>query len=525
MAYQRSDLRTVKPRVKPTNANKSLIVVSRSDVYLERSGEVFPRAELPKVLLCEPSSIVVAHRAGDLVQECDDVFGARDDWQFRVTPIVYDVYNPNQIRSRQVVKESVVAFFGFSDASKKGNSRYFYPLDPLSFVRKTVFEIHRNSGTGADELTGLLDFGKQVRSFLVENDLQIRPTSGGIGGQLLRDRRFYPDARRKVPRATNDKVRDRLPGNFYRLYGAEVGRVYRASYLDQINAHHASAAQLRLPCANNLMARGRFATFEDKAWRKHGTAGYKIEIERPGLFYARIWSQGGSGRKPVLPLMEKRGSELRYFYSNELEELQSYGRIEYLIAAWTSGETDTGINAYAQWAVRQLARTTESDRGWIKPTLLSTYGILAAKAKYTEYGYKRAKGGEEKLYPIGTKRLAVMAKRTEKALESPVANVIHRGMIEAETRLESIRLARELGASGVEILAIYADSVFVRSGPLPLLPANWKIQSHLTGLRFLSATMFTSKELTKLPGVGGNEARKQLTSSKAPLNARAKQSC
>jgi hypothetical protein len=459
------------------------------------------------------------------VQECDDAFGYRDDWQFRVTPVVYDVYNPNQVRSRQVVKESVVAFFGFSDTSKRGNSRYFYPLDPLSFVRKTVFEIHQNSGTGASELTELLAFGVRVRSFLVENGLQIRPTSGGIGGQLLRDRRFYPNARRKVPRATNDKARDRLPGNFYRLYGAEVGRVYRATYLDQVNAHHTSASKLRLPCANNLMARGRFATLEDEAWRKHGTTGYKVEIERAGLFYARIWSQGGDGRKPVLPFMEKRGSELRWFYSNELEELQAYGRIEYLVAAWTSDQADTGINRYARWAVQQLAQTDEPNRGWVKPTLLSTYGILAAKAKHTEFGYKRAKGGEEKLYPIGTKRLAVLAKRSEKALESPVANVIHRGMIEAETRLESIRLARELEASGVEILAIYADSVFVRSGELPLLPPNWKIQSHLTGLRFLSATMFTSKELTKLPGVGGGEARRRLTSSKSPLNARAKRSC
>lgn len=506
--------RTVKPRTRPTNADKPLIVVSRSEVYLERTGEIYPRSEFPKLTLVEPSSIVAVHRAGDLVQECDKVFSDNPNWQFRVTPIEYDMYRPNRVKSRQVIKQTTVSLFGFRGDRR---SRYFYPLDPLSFVRKTVFEIRQNSGTGANETYELLEWAKEVRQFLIENDIQIRPTSGGIAGQLLKDRRFYPNARRKVPRSTNDKVRSKLSGNFYRLYSAEVGRVYRATYLDQSNAHHFAARRIRFPDANSLMARGRFASLEDSAWRKPETSAGRIELSRPGLFYGRVWSEGGTGDKPMLPFMEKRGSELRWWYSNELEELQRYGRVEYLVAAWTANETDTGLNRYATWAIRQLQRSPTTQRGWTKPLLLSTYGILATKAKHSEFGYKRAKSGETKLYPIGVQRLEVVAKRSEKALEPGFANVIHRGMIEAETRLESIRLARELYESGIEVLAVYADSVFVRSGPLPLLPEPWKIQAHLTGLRFLSASMFTSKELTKLPGIGASEQRKRLMESKRPL--------
>jgi hypothetical protein len=90
----------------------------------------------------------------------------------------------------------------------------------------------------------------------------------------------------------------------------------------------------------------------------------------------------------------------------------------------------------------------------------------------------------------------------EKLHEMGMANVIHRGLIEAETRLRSLELARKLSEEEHKVLAIYADSVFVAGGkPLPLLAPPWRVQNHLTALRFLTSTAFTSHELEKMPGV------------------------
>lgn len=201
--------------------------------------------------------------------------------------------------------------------------------------------------------------------------------------------------------------------------------------------------------------------------------------------------------------MKRGGFHRCYIFTNELPMIHEIGGyVEYVIAAWTSSESDTGIRRYAKWSKETLHSSDPSRMAWVKPTLLAAYGILAARPRPLEFGYKRAVNGEPKNYALGGSMIQVQAKRTRQEFESPTTNVIQRGMIEAETRLRSIMLARDLTARGITVLALYADSVFVESdSALPLLPYPWKVQQHVTDLRFFNSTSFTSREVTKLPGI------------------------
>jgi hypothetical protein len=88
-----------------------------------------------------------------------------------------------------------------------------------------------------------------------------------------------------------------------------------------------------------------------------------------------------------------------------------------------------------------------------------------------------------------------------RSIESPVVNVMYRGLIEAEQRRRTLDLARTLHRQGHNVLAIYADSLFVEGTTVPLLPDGWRVDQALDDLQFGSATHFTSRTLSKLPGV------------------------
>lgn len=494
--------RIVKPR-RRHSPHLPIIAVADGRAFVERTGEIVEN-DLPGLCLREPSSIWACQSAGYIVRDLDEHFKSNLRWQFRATPVERERYRPNREKSRVVIRETVISFFGFQSPGKKKAGHYHYPIDPVPFVRKTIREIW---GHELDKLQALFEWGCDVREFLVEQELKLSPTSGGIAGQLLRDPRFYPDPRRKVPKATNAKARPTLPGNYYKLCDAEPDQLYAAAYLDQKSAHHSIAQGLPFPCANTLRGRGYFRTLTDRPWTRSKSPRFARELSRPGLFYGRINVPPELPGQHPPPFLEGGGSRLAYWYSNELSEIRARrGEVEYLIAAWTSDNPETGLNRYAAWSTDTLRGVSSVRRGWLKPTLLSTYGILAARPKPLEFGYRQAKSGLEKSYPIGSGLIPVIARRTSHDVEMPTANVIHRGMIEAETRLRSLKLARELCASGIRILAVYADSVIVevkRNGKtaLPLLPDGWAIESYLTGLRFITATAFTSSEMTRLPGV------------------------
>jgi hypothetical protein len=491
--------KTVKPRkigYKPL----PIIAVSREtdEIYVERTGETLPFDCLPLLVATNPSSIIVSTNVGAVVKFLDDIWDADPEWQFRMTPVKTEYFKPNRQKARTVTKRTVVAFFGFTRG--KGKNLYHYPIEPDAFVGKTIHELR----PGKDpRVIKLYEWASDVRFFLKENNLMIRPTTGGIAGQLLKDERFYPEARRKVPRSTNDKARDQLPGNYYRLYVPERS-THTATYLDQKSAHHSCATGIQFPDANSLYAKGHFASPADKAMARKGTPRFQKLIAEHGLFYVNLTSPNMPYRTFPLPCMEKSGNNPAWVFSNEIPYiLESGGDITSIIAQWTSPNAEQGMNRYAEWSLAELAESDDTRRTWLKPLLHSTYGILATKPRPIEFGYKRAKGGTEKRYPVGSGVVTVQARVTSGAHEMPTANVIHRGMIEAETRLRSIRLAKFFTSKGMKVLAIYADSIFVDTNgkSMPLLDNRWHVKGQLDRLQFFNSTSFTSDILTKLPGI------------------------
>lgn len=500
--------RVVRPR-KSHSFDRRIIATDGTSLYLERTGEVFGLDRLATLICSEPPSIFVAHNVGVYLQRLDRALDSNPFWQFKLTPVKREVWKPN--RERFVTHtQSVVSFFGFMSEDRKAN-RYHYALDPIVFQQRSVGELwSRDTAT----LTALVEWAQDVRSFVVENELRISPSSGGLAGQLLKDPRFYPEPRRKVPKATNEAARERMPGNFYSLIDARVGKIYRATYLDQRTSHHTIAESTPLPSSNSLFARGHFLRIANdgtchRAWIRGGTRAFeKFRAEHHGLLYCRVITPKVPKFAP--PFMASGiGESYQFIFTNEIDDLYANGgRILSVVAAWTSTEVDTGISKYARWAKEQSELAGPNRRRWLKPTLLSAYGLLAARPKELEFGFKRGRG-IDRLYPVGSGVVAVKATRTRRKIELPICNVIQRGMIEAETRARSLRLARELDSCGHRILAVYADSIFVDSGqPLPLLPPEWRIQEHLTSLRFHAPTAFTSLEMSKLPGIPRDSERR-----------------
>jgi hypothetical protein len=496
--------RTVKPR-KPYTADLPAMAVTARRVLLE-SGEVHERAYLPELLAEHPSALVACANPPRLVAELDEHLADHPLWQFRLSPVVRDVWKGGETIERR--EEVIVNFFGFKRPNGRSRNRYFYPLAPGTFVRRSIQEIRPDA---PNYLHALLDWIVDVRTFCLENDLRPSPTAGGLASQLLRDQRFYPLPRRKVPTRTNEKARPHLPGNCYELR-ADPERVYAAArYIDQQDAHHFAASTIKLPHADGLRARGRFRDLEPKPWAKPGSRAWDLVTSQHGLLFGRFEiPRELAWRRYVPPELTRPGPVDRWVYTHELDDWIALGaRPRWISAAWTSPIADDGLQAYARNARRWIHDPENAERKpWLKPTLLAAYGVLAAKPRRLTFAYRRSEKGDVESWTVGPREIEVMVRRTSREQQSPIANVIQRGMIEAETRRLSLSLARELEeAHGREVLAVYADAVIVRdnrsidSPELPLLPEPWRLKERLTHLQFIHQQAFTSLEIRRLPGV------------------------
>jgi hypothetical protein len=468
-----------------------VISVTKTDVMLERTGEVYPIEELPNVIVAEDSSIIVAEEMGRVILRLNDAFKDSKTFQYKLTPIYRDAHPVNgKVKSRAVLRDTTTSLVGFP-------GHYHHPIDPVSFIRFSVNEFDKRD---LPKLNKLMDWGMEVRNFCIENDLLFKPSAGGIAAQLLRDPRFYPKARRKVPKIINAKGRKRLPGNFYQLYG-ETERRYSASYVDMQGAHHFIAQRVKFPCANTLKAYGQFSTEKPTVWARPNSKRLRGVMSWHGLFHVKLSVPAiGKGRFAP-PYMEKQGQFDVWIFSNELPMIRALGgRVEAVYAVLGSPDVDEGLSKYAQWAVKQLDERADQ-KGWLKPLLHSPYGVLAARPRPMEFGWRIAKGGEADVYPMAGKVVPVKVLKTKRIIEGNTANVIHRAMIEAEQRMMALTLAQELSDKGGKVICIYADSLFVNMPQLPLLPEPWVLKEQVTNLRFLSATQFMSPQITRLPGV------------------------
>jgi hypothetical protein len=492
--------RIVKPR-KRSNWWRNIIAIDRDEVLLETTGQLYSvRDDLETIIIAQPSSLVVAHNVGFIVKDLDRHFSVLTNWNFKAVPVEREVWKPNRA-ANIVVTDTVIGWFGF-----KG--RVHFPLDPLVFSRSTVHDLIPGD---APTIAKLLLWGQQYREWMLTQGITFKTTQGGVASALLRDSRFYPNARRKVPAATNAKARPKLPGNYYRLKTSTAALHRTALYFDQIRAHHSCARDLSFPDADSLYGKGRFRNPDkaDKLHARSGTAFFDRLIQEPGLFCLDVINKGKYGeREYPLPIQERPGRQRVYVYSNELDYLRSNATIiEGIVAAWTSAESETGLNRYAEWSLAELDKQVEK-QAWLKPCLLATYGVLATTPRRLKIGFRQSVKGTDKKYPVGGALLDVKEHATRADREANIVNVIHRGMIEAETRLRSLKLAKLLDDAGLRIIAIYADSVFAsteRGQTLPMLPTGWKIEAALTALQFVNEVSFVSNELVKLPGITREE--------------------
>lgn len=500
--------RTVKPR-KPDHSRLPVIAVDQWEgvIAVERTGELVSIDEAVRLVLTEPSSLWIIPAASNFVRILDERMRDHPSWQFRGSPSKRPTYGPTG-PSRVVVQDFIVAFFGLSAKDKKSRGHYHYPIDPNVFLRRHLDAL---SGSGPLALR-LLRWGVDVANWCEAQGLTPKPTAGGIAGQLLRDKRFFPEDRRKVPKATNARIRQALPGNYYRLFTAPE-RPRDAIYLDLKSAHHNAAVNIRFPDPNTMLARGRFKEtdklLEDstaaKAWLRPGQVAFDALLARShGLLLAHLTVPRLKPDRFPPPCCERPGQHLVFVYTNELPMLKELGVIiDGIEAAWTSYRVDRGLNRYAEWALSEIAGSHPVRKPWLKPTLLATYGVLASKPRTTEFAYANAHGGTLRHYPAGSGRIPALSKRSETEVETQTVNVVYRGMIEAQTRMDVLAMARYVTSRGVEVLSIYADSVFVAAdgAPLPLLPHPWDTKGQLTRCKFFNATSFVSQELCKLPGI------------------------
>jgi hypothetical protein len=424
-------------------------------------------------------------------------------WQFGVTPLQREVYSPSGHPSQKILLQGLsVNFLGwalYKASNRNTPNLYHLAIDPITFANFPLV-----SKGEEHTLDVLLEWGQNLRAFCVKQSINLRPTQGGTARQFLRDKHFYPKPRRKVPRATNERVRERLPGNHYEVR-ADPKREYDAIYIDQSKAHHYHALNTEFPDSQHICAHGAFHTNTDNA--NQDSQPYITSPTRVaaflngfrGLVHAEIHAPNRA-RRWIPPLLAKH-RPVGYFFTNELDLLKSLDvTVVSVIAAWGCQETETGLNQYAEWSLDQLG---DNPPQWQKTLLLSTYGTLATKSRKHSVGYAKSAGGSEEILSVGRRTLPAKIHTATKENEPSTNNVLHRGLIEAATRSESLMFANYLQEHNQQVLCIYADAVIVTNQPdrpLPLIPQPWRVKTTLHNLRFISQNAFVSDEMTKIPG-------------------------
>jgi hypothetical protein len=365
----------------------------------------------------------------------------------------------------------------------------------------------------------LLAWAADVRAWAMDNDLELRNAFAGYAAQLLRDSRFYPEPRRRVPRATNEKARESLPGNLVQLYVPPGPDSYNVTAIDQRQAHHRIVQTLPLPDANTLFARGYYGNLDESPDGYYCTPAdplYHRTVNEPGVVLAGMHSRFSRRREYRLPVQDFNGFQRVMLYTNTIPFIEAHGsRIEGIYAAWTSDTADTGLARYGAWAQAELEHALTNRKRWLKPLLHSTYGLLAARPRPLEVGHRQAKGGKRTTFLLGAREFSVRAV-TLPNWQPNIVNVIQRGMIEAETQIRSLTMAEELARSGCRVLHIHTDGMHVE-GQLPLLPDDWSVTG-LTRVTYIDRVSWVARERDCLPG-RDQQARAEVISHYAQLHS------
>lgn len=506
------------PRKKGFQRLPIVAVDERSGELLDETGEVTTLESFIELLPFSESCLIVTCQSAWVLALIQTQWERTTGWYSKATRRERAIYTGNVILKSGITVSvaSVVPHYCGWRRGKCRNGRRnsyggmfrlaFHFLDPDLFYAsekavQDVFGIPRDMTTRK-----LLEWGIAVRQFCEENDLPINPTQGSLSAKFLTDPRFYPKPRRKVPKATNDRLRRYLPGNHSTVFVRTGGdRQFNGHYLDQRRAHHYHARTTRLPSANSLFAHGDFVrlkqvSLDPTAFLNGGFHGV----------VAGNFTPPKRGVTILPPGWRRRAISRRMVSTAEWPWLSDIGvECTGLYAAWGSTEADAGIPAYSVHAERELDRWVRRPSGakWLKPILVSTYGALAVNVETT---FDTLIGGHvpddraPESWPAGSEELhGYLMRHTRGAsMEPGTVNVLHRLLIESATRTESLAFANHLTGLGYWVLMIHVDALIIEDGdrPLPMLFEPWQYKSYLTGLTFHDHCSFESLEMTRMPG-------------------------
>lgn len=509
---------TVTPRDPQCNANRPIVVVI-DDSYCTEDGVTGSTSSLVEDLRHMPlTTVVTATESAAFLKLTQDRWGKYENFNFRVMPVEREIFTGRSHGRKLSLSLTSVSWFGWSKEkcgrSNSVRNRYHLLTDPLTF----------SGGWLPDRsFMAYLKWGQDIREFCIAQGWNLAPTQGGVARQSLRDPRFYPRARRKVPRSTNERVRAQLPGNHYQLgVDADPEKEYDGEYLDQSRCHHYHAIAAKLPNSDDLHGFGHFRDPESttRAYRRTPERVASFLDGFAGMCYGTLfWSVRHRKRSPLLPkylqsygTLSQPTTQPVYFYSEDLPLLDSLNvKVTGIIAAWGSKKLDTGLARYAQFALDELSGSAPS---WKKSLLLSPYGSLATTPHKQTVAYHRSKKGKpEVLVTRNGTRLPVSMHVASKVSEPQTNNVLHRALIEAANRTETLMFSQYIESIGHKVLCIYVDGVIVERdddlGTAPLFHP-WRMDKKLTRLRFLSESQFVSNELEKLPGITGADLRRRV---------------
>lgn len=370
----------------------------------------------------------------------------------------------------------------------------------------------------------LASWGADVASWCAERGYRPRASRGGISAQMLRDARWFPERRRKVPRMVNEAVRPHLPGNHYVLAEGAAGVHPQATEVDLRGAHHQAARAVQFTDPDDLYIRGPFLRETPgprDGWRP-GDEGYDELLSWHGLLRMEVEVPAGAQEHPDLPPPGCSGEA--YVWSVDVPDLAAEGvKVTRIIGGALSSTSSDALNRYGAWSRDELEAATPARRRWLKPLLLSFYGLLAQTPQpFGGFTWHPTAKGTRRGVVLGAEMVDAFVHEAPQRAEAGYVNVADRGLIEAWTRGTIRRAARVMQErhrdalvdeheESVELLAIRADSLIVTGDPadarswaetmLAAMPElEWR-DTPLTNLHLHSATHFEANETAKLPGV------------------------
>lgn len=347
----------------------------------------------------------------------------------------------------------------------------------------------------------LLELAIDIRGWCKEQNLPLPSTLAGIANSLLRDARFWPDSRGRVPRATNEKIRPFLPGVYSELRAPRYERHRNAVAVDQRTAYHVAAQEVPTPDPTSLFARGYFnCPATSPLWALPGTELYIRTIRQPGIVYVQVQVHHLRKHQVRPPAVKNHGRYRCALWTNEIPFCEANGvTIEGITAAWTATRPDEGMPRYGAFAARQITEASEFRKRWLKPTLHALYGLLATRPRRVKVGHLRGTSQHEGIARIGFGHEFPVRQSDLGVIQPPTANVAALGTLQSEIRKRSLELARYVLEAGGSVLHIHADGLHISGDDMPLLPDGWRTEP-LTHLQYIDEQSWTSHERDCLPG-------------------------